>query len=278
MALYENLAGIDIIQAAMPAIDAGKYMICHDGKIRFTRPQGLDPRVPWIWARQAFDRNCHLWGRVYFDLYKMISRNCFNCWKIIAKPDTLEKLFKLQEVQKELNLPGKCGMELRPQAMYGGLWRGFWYASMADGLKGAKERCRKVGLKVKDALGVQTPVYLKRGCTEMEDRAGPSSEWDYPDEHNRTEDLLDATWELEVTKQGIPMVLQMHIHRLWVERAMEERDPTADKYYDNLQSFGIAPTVKYDDKEVELKSLPKFRLLEEKDEKAAETPRILTVP
>lgn len=277
MALYENLAGIDVISRALPSLDSGKYMICHDGKIRFARPQGLDPRLPWIWARQAMDRNCHLWGRVYFDIYGLTSRNCFNCWKIVTKPDTLEKLFRLQELQHKLDLPGKCGAELRPQATHGGIWRGFWYASMKDGLEGAKERARKISLKVKDALGVQTPVYLKRGCTEMEDRAGPSHLWEYPQHHYKTEDLLDSTWDLTVEKKGIPTVLQIHIQRRWIEYAMEERDPTADKYYENLMSFGITPTVQYHDTDIQPEQLPHFELLEEKNEETEEDKKILTL-
>lgn len=160
--LYENLCNIDVIQQAIRTLKEGSFRLCPDGKIRTILLPAANIDTPWVYAKPAMDRNCQLWNHVYRKAYGIISRNCFNCWKIVVRPRTLKDNFELMELQREMDLPSKCGMELRWYSSHKGIWAGFWYCPMEEGLEGAKELCRKVSLKVKEKLGVQTPVALKR--------------------------------------------------------------------------------------------------------------------
>ena len=104
MGLYEELAQIDVITPAMEhgvIAPGGSHYLSLDGKIRAKNPMGFHTDGPWINTKVSEDRNCQLWHHAYFNVYGIISRNCFNCWKVVCRPQTLEDLFKVQKIQEK---------------------------------------------------------------------------------------------------------------------------------------------------------------------------------
>jgi len=261
----EDLSQIDVIGPAQAFMEQQGFVLHPDGRIRSIVSRYFKINTSWLNAKVAADRNCFLWHIVYFQQYRLISRNCFNCWKVVTSPQTLEALLKVRELQLKMGIPAKCGIERRPFAQHKTIYTAFWYAPMKDGLEGAKVLHKRISLKIKDLLGVQQNVILKRGCTEMENDAGPTNEWIYPVQQHKFEDLLDATWEVPIFLHLEPAALVTYTLIQWIIHAIRHRDPTAKNYYKSLRSLGITDTVFYHDVEPKISSIPEFKLMKEAD-------------
>uniref|UniRef100_A0A6M3L805 Uncharacterized protein n=1 Tax=viral metagenome TaxID=1070528 RepID=A0A6M3L805_9ZZZZ len=264
MAMYEKLASIDVIGPAAEFMDAHGFGLVENGKIAPMNPWHHKIQTPWINAVAAPDRDCGRWLGVYFPVYGFIPRHCYHCFKIVVKPNTLDDLFKLHELQVKMGLPAKCGVERRPHGTHRGVYMGFWYCPRNEGLEGARKLHRTISLRVKDKLGIQTSVILKRACTEFEDSHGPSENWEYPEKLHLFEDLLDATWVMPYPpreERVEPTVLQVYIKRVWIDHGIRNRDLSAKDYIDSMRSFGITDTTFYHDNKVEIKTPPAFKAI-----------------
>lgn len=269
--MLETLNAIDVIGPAEGFMERNGFALFSDGKIRsFQKKRHFKLNSSWINVRIAEDRNCFLWHIVYFQVYRIISRNCFHCWKITTSPKTLKDLLAIYDLQQKMGLPSKCGIERRPFAQHKAVYNAFWYAPMKGGLEEARNLHKNISLKVKDVLGVQTPVILKRGCTEMENAAGPSNLWEYTERQRMFEDLLEATWDLPRFPYEEPSCLVPATMKKWIFHAIEHQDPTAKDYYKGLKTIGITPTIQYQDTKQDIKSMPEITYLEALNE----SPRI----
>jgi len=261
MGEYETLKSVDIISPMVPEIvERGRFVYCSDGKFRATvKLDTVYVDGPWINVNVCQERNCFLWHKVYFMLYGIISRNCFNCWKVVFRPKTLDDLILTYRMQLEDKEKPACksGVERRESSSFKGANACFWYAPLGSNPVLAQEFHKKIEKKIHHLLGVDNKVILKRGCTEMEDAAGPSERWFYPEEQNVFEDLLDDAWEeIHPLLNSEPQALRNVIMMRWIGWAVKNRDKTAEKYYDSLASFGVVPTTVYHDKKKELVSTP----------------------
>lgn len=250
MGLYEEIKDYDLlVPAVCREIEKGSLRFEEDGKIHQVQKSGFEPESPWLFVGDHAGRHCRKWMLIYFNLYGIISRNCFNCWKVVVRPKSLEDLVKLRKLQKKLNLSGKCGVEQREENRYKGWYEGFWYCSLDGGLEGARRYHKGLELEVKNELGFQNNVILKRACTEMENRVGPSDKWAYPKVQDAVEDALDELFVIDhaVTKQ--PELLKLHIIRRWIEYAWSVGDETVRKFSENQDlSYGVIPTVTYQER------------------------------
>jgi len=150
------------------------YYINESGKIE---RQFIDAEYegPWIYKNvkpTSTFLNCIKWHHVVFGCFGCIPRECFSCYKVVVRPRNIIELLALNEVQEELDVPCKCGTEIREYvtAMYGGY---FYTNSLEEG----KERYNQVRKLVDERISPDTPVYLKRACTEFEVKFGDSDKW-----------------------------------------------------------------------------------------------------
>jgi hypothetical protein len=144
------------------------------GKIWFDTTQR--PGGPWIYIKYM-DKNCiflrtFLYGQISQKLPKkkqFIPSDCMDCFKVVVRPESLDKLLELKDIMEELDFPGKCGIEKRESvdALYGG----YFYC---NGLDHGIERLAQVRAALK---GTGMDPFLKRGCTEYEADFGPSDTW-----------------------------------------------------------------------------------------------------
>ena len=170
-----------------------------------------------------------------------------HCWKIVCRPKNLDELFELDDLQAKMELPCKCGVEIRENETYKGIYLGFWYCPLGD-LAHARELYKDVKRKVRGALSLDTPVVLKRGCTEMENDFGPSHLWKYTPKTRFMEDLLDSTIVVVQERPPQPTVVKVHVHGFWIHYAHRMGDKTAAKHIRNYpQSMGSVPTITYHD-------------------------------
>ena len=249
MGMYNQLADWDLLDPIAEQLDKGILELSKSGKIRQKQVYFNKPTGPWIHSQIDERRACYLWLRYYFFTYGIISRNCFNCWKTVCRPDTIDQLFAMEQLQKEMyekhGYPSKCGIEKRPYGSYKGPYAAFWYNPIDGGLVEARRRTKVIEKRVHEEIG-DLPVILKRACTEMEEKHGPSNEWVYREDQHLFEDALDDMFEFKTYPFESVDAVRMHVHKSWIEWGFERGDPTVAKYVDNFpEDFGITRTIDY---------------------------------
>ena len=187
------------------------------------RSMGGAWQTPWIFVAQARKKWCGYWNHIYCNMFNVIPTACrFNCWKTVIKPRTVEELFKLYELLRALNVPSKCGADVRNYTY--GPWGGYVYG---DTLEEGRDYYARVRKGVDKIISPDVSVILKRGCTEME-RLTPSDQWDIvPPEMLDLERRLHDLFEFEETNYFQSDHLKNEIKERWVRRAIEIGDPTA---------------------------------------------------
>lgn len=217
--LYDHVCTQNLINICRPLINQG-YYLDHDGKLKAVSRVATD--MPWVFCRQDDSRRCNLWHGVFFNVFGWLPSPCLECWKVVVRPKTLQDLFELREVQRTLELSSKCGIEVRETVH--GLYGGYFYCdSKEDGLL-VYETVKK---EIKENLKNETPVLLKRGCTEFEHKFGDSSKWE---EHITNQQVyMERKLGCFIdTKERIeqPQVVKESIYKRWIEWAYQNGDST----------------------------------------------------
>ena len=209
-------------------IDAGAVERNESGKLRLV----VTPNpsfTPWYQIVPSMTRDCSLWHEVYFNNFHFVPKGCMNCWKVVIKVKSVFELFKLKDLLIELNLPSKCGVDVRK--FTNSVYIGFFYTnSPAEG----KVIYDKVAPVLKEAFP-KAPVILKRGCTEMEMEFPPSSSWRYTPNTEHLERQLNSVFiETPNPALGPQMaLLKSNIFRFWLDHAYSIGDNTWSKVLDS---------------------------------------------
>ena len=140
-----------------------------------------------------------------------------------------------------MDLPSKCGIERRPYAPSKG-YAAFWYTPLGKGVESGRDLCTKVNRNVNH---MNLRPILKRGCTEMENFKGPSDLWEYTDNDERLEALLNATFTAPIDLGLPPASNVIRTLRLWIEHAWLRKDPTVWDFAE--KSSFPPPPVEYQD-------------------------------
>lgn len=191
------------------------------------------PVTPWHYIK-ATEGDC--WPQHHIFLNELAPHSklqfipewCHECYKVVVRPRTLKELFTLEELQKKLNLPSKCGIEVRTYvpALYGG----YFYNRGLEAGKACYKTVREAVNKC-EGLGPEVEVYLKRACTEMERRYGDSSKWlEITDEQKRIEKMVYDMIAYSPNGQKQPSHFIAHVHRNWIEFAFRNGDKTYLEY------------------------------------------------
>lgn len=248
MGLYEELTWVDVVEPLLGMLKRGDLQWdVERGKVVIP----VSPRwdYPWIMGKATDDRRCALWLEFYFNVYGLFPKGCRKCWKVVARPRTVKELFGMMQLQKEQDIPGKCGMENRSYTR-GAVFGAYWYLPLGIGKGEAVALKRKIQREVAESVGVGIPFVLKRGCTEIELRFGRSDQWEKEKVWagmDQKEELLDAVLEMDTTKHPQPGMLVTNIQRKWIERAWREGDPTVWEFAEE-ESFP-SKLVNYDEVE-----------------------------
>jgi hypothetical protein len=225
---YAQCVSKDIIGLAKPLLErAGYKMRWGDGK--FHADLSMTHETPWVHVKHDGTLDCHTWHALMFDVIfkvageKFVPAECQQCWKVVARPQTLLGLFAIGEIQTRMNRPSKHGIELRETVH--GLYGAYWYNhSLEEG-----RECYRMVRQAVDAeplLGPDTPVLLKRACTEYEMECGPSDEWEVTEQQKNIEDLVNNTFVRDPVAQPQPDHMIRRIHRRWIEFAYAAGDET----------------------------------------------------
>ena len=185
---------------------------------------------------------CDIYHRVFFEVLKHIPAYCRECYKVVVGPRTLVELFDLYELQREIGVPCKCGIELRKTDIR--LYGGYFYCR---GIEEGKQRYEEVRNLVNKHLSKQTTVILKRYCTEFEigpGGKGPSDKLPKPtsEELEFEEFLLDHFPSVGFGNRQ-PDHLSASTMVDWIHHAYMHGDPTYSEFTDGGPLF--KPIVTY---------------------------------
>jgi len=251
--LYNLLSSRAILGPLAEEFRTLKLTYDKDGKIRRGPFTVLNFETLWVWAGEEKTRLCYVWNELYFQKYRIISRNCFNCWKVVCKCDSIKDLFMVRNLQIELNATdpdnyvGKCGVEGRRHCTWGGRYAAFWYTPLTK--NSTLYESREIGRKVEEEVKKINPdlkVILKRACTEMEMSAGPSDRWTYQQEGHKVEDELDELIDIGPDIVSQTQKMKDLMMKSWINHAFISGDKTVVDFVVNYPNdFGVQPAVDY---------------------------------
>lgn len=202
-------------------IERGEFKIGPSGRLIAGNPQGAK-NIPWIFLNlNTRHKFCGIWNSIYCGRFHLIPSPCrFGCWKVVIKPKTLKELFVVYEVLKSLDLPSKCGMDLRDYTY--GAWAGFIYAdTLPEG--------RRYYQAIRELISDDISIILKRGCTEME-RLKPSLLWDnFSQDDLFKEQQLNDVFEFSEMHFTQGEWLKARIKERWIRHAIAIGDTTAEE-------------------------------------------------
>lgn len=249
MSLYEMLREIDVLGPVEKYLEQGKFEVDLERGKLYPKTSLLKPK-PYLFTKTDPDRICALWT-FFFNEFGLLHPGCLACWKVVGRMESLRQLMEMYKLQREMGLVSKCGCETRGYTKVGGLYSGYWYASLREEIGEAVKLKEKVKEAVKRLPG-RVKVVLKRGCTEMEMAFGDSKGWDKLAEKFGWEKrvaLLDAVFELkdrpELHEGRMKMehtLIEPFVMRKWIEFAAENRDET---YLDYVDAAFVKPSRTY---------------------------------
>ena len=118
-----------------------------------------------IFRKNTTNLNCKRHFEV-FNKFNIIPEFCFSCYKVQVEPRNLIDLIKLYIVFDKLNLnknnSRKSFIEVRPNI--GGAYKGLIYCT---GLEEAEKIENLINPIIKTAINNETPISIKRGCSEF---------------------------------------------------------------------------------------------------------------
>jgi len=235
--LYSFLKGADILSLLHKCLNDGMLTVDEDSE-----DKKLVLKTQRILNTQWLFGGIPDWHRCYTDMdlihrlimpsiphgLKFTPSRCFNCFKVVAKPNTLEQLMLIWTAQQQMGLACKCGIEDRPfvHSNYGAYW---YNSGLEAGLACYKE--------VKELLD-SSPEFdgidllLKRSCSEYEIAAGDSKKWKVTQFQLHIENLLDTYLKIaneDSYKQQTEYIVT-HTLRRWIEYAAQNGDETYKQY------------------------------------------------
>jgi len=127
--------------------------------------KGLNLDETQIHRVNTNELNCERHFQV-FNVFNVIPKFCFGCYKVLLEPKKVTELFKLYFIFDNLNLKNnnrrKCMLEFRPKVS--GNYKGYIYCS---GLSEANEIKNKLDSILSKKIKENIPTTIKRGCSEF---------------------------------------------------------------------------------------------------------------
>ena len=238
--LYMKLDQLDLVNKLKPLLEKQGYILRADDAKFVPRNVATAWDAPWMYVQFDPIGRCDLYHRVFYNVLGHIHSFCRQCWKVVVRPFNLEQLFNLYELQREMGVPCKCGIELRRTVE--GLYGGYFYTRSRDE---GEARFREVRSLVDEHLSPHVPVILKRYCTEFEcggeqiKGLGPSDE--IPESVTAQEREMEAYIEAHFPRISpqtpMPKHLRAYVMKKWIHHAAEHGDKTYLRFTNGEKLF-----------------------------------------
>lgn len=231
--LYAELVRDDVLAVVAPLLESRRFHLrAGDGKI-VADHWSLLYKSPWHYTIPARQLDCWYATVVKFDtasqrtLKRWVPAQCQWCFKVVCGMETLRQLFAMKALQERLQIPSKCGCEVRKTVA-----RNYGAYFYCRGLEEGREKYDIVRKAVSEdqELGPSVSVILKRACTEMELACGPSDKWELSVKQLRLENMIDQIFVRDPYIGPMPPHVVKHTLRGWIEYAYSIGDETYKLY------------------------------------------------
>jgi len=247
--LYMKLDRLNLIKKFKSLLNQGYHLRMEDGKFEPNNP-AMGEDAPWVYIQTVVEARCDVYHRVFFNELGYVPSYCRECYKVVARPRNLIEQFDAYEFMKNMGVSCKLGIEKRPTThnLYGCY---FYNRGLDEGL----ERYEEVRALVDEHLSKETPVILKRACTEFEigpTAFGPSDEWpDCTEEEIKMEEYILANFPRVGFGSPQPDHLTASVMQDWIHHAYRYGDDTYKEFTDGGPLF--PPYITYHDKKTKRK-------------------------
>jgi hypothetical protein len=219
--LAMRIGRFTIAEHLAQAVAVGRLIAKDDGTWEIPAEPQRGPSV-WISGPVAAPFSCRPLKRFLFEgAYGKgcVPLGCQSCYKVKIAPKTLRQLMAVQDLAKPTSYAFKCGLDLGIRYS-SGVYAAFFYL---DGLDRARTAFAELRGMVDEspALGPDTPMLIKRGCTEYEVHCGPSDA--YPIAPAEVEDWLLAHVTVPPSAKALPKGMTF-LH--WIQTAFQLGDET----------------------------------------------------
>lgn len=265
---YNRLKDRDAIALLRPILDNRSYYLRDaDGRI-VPKLESMAHDTPWHHVIPHRMLHCHLWHSIIFNLVAsqqpvpFVPAACHECYKVVVRINNVKQLFTMVDIQKALNHPAKCGIEVRPTVH--GLYGAYFYNTSKE----QGEACWKMVYNALQQIEMMKDcnVFLKRACTEFEMACGPSDKWKITEKQMKLEMIVHDQIRLSDITRVQPDHLIARVHRTWIEWAYANGDPTYKDFTGGKPLY--PPYVTYHDhllKEIEYNADKKKKEQEKED-------------
>lgn len=224
MSIYKDLIENNWAGVFIDEMKAGSCQLLSDGTYKTKKIESV--QGPWVFTNMPESGTageiCHRIHQYMFPKLGIIPILCHDCFKVVVKPKTVVQLFDLQKLQKKLNLPSKCGIELR--GFVPSLYGGYFYNK---GIEKGRECYKLIRKRVSERISPDIEVILKRGCTEFEMSHGPSDKWGIDINQKKLEDDFNKRYveENDTTQIQTDDAIN-NIKISWILYAAQKHDMT----------------------------------------------------
>lgn len=229
--LTDYLISNNVIGALSPMLMGGDWYVSSEtGKVCrrrtplesqvFSGP-GSGMSFPWLFHHFDNGPRCAKFLSM-FNCLGIIPSFCRSrCHQVIARPETLSDLLRVNEFMKQIGVAGKCGIERDESVPHN--YGAYWYC---DGEGSGLE----IHDRVSKAIG-HVPVTLARACLEMEMKHGPAHSWSAITESEEAwESIFDEIVDFPEDTHNQPDYLRNWIVLGWVRFAWQHGDRTVSEH------------------------------------------------
>ncbi len=239
---------LNIYRKASPKWKSENYISIETGLI--TSITHYDWNIPWHMINMDSERlkYCALCHDL-FHMYDIVPPHCLDCWKVVVRPRKHSELIRLRHIMLELKSRDlecwcKCGIEMRPYVR--GLYGGYFYN---DGKDEGLYRLKQIEEIVWTQISADVPVYLKRYCTEFENKLGDSSKYESPEWAEGIQKNYFSKCEKPKFHCKQPQIVLTEVEQGWLEYGWkygtdEDRKEIEDTYNDGKPLYPIPRTYK----------------------------------
>lgn len=222
-----EIGGVTIAERLRQAIERGDLIEHSDGSLGLPPTQGAPTANNAIFHAPHKYLDCRFLLSFLFNIVyseSAVPWGCASCYKVVVNPANLRGLMALRNLQKSIDCVAKTSVEV-DRTITQNIYVGFFYCITL-------ERAREVYWIVRAAvdaepkLGPETPVRIKRGCTEYEIHCGPSDQYTFHPDLPELEAYLLSRFRHPPKPQNDPLKERLNTLALWQQTAFRIGDDT----------------------------------------------------
>ena len=243
--LAMHIGGATVAEHLQKAIAAGALIEHEDGSLEL--PPAVKTIDTSVYHNPVRPMDCIFLMKFLFNIAygeAAVPFGCRECYKVTVSPANLRGLMALRAIQESIACNAKCTVDVdRPITQ--NVYIGFFYCVTLDHAREVYQVVR-AAVDAEPKLGPQTPVRIKRGCTEYEIHCGPSDQYTFDERLPELEQYLRSRFRRPSRPKADALKNRLNTLSNWIQTAYRIGD---NSYLDFTGGKPLYPkSVTYDPK------------------------------